>query len=57
MPLDFYSWHMYKTDAHAVGKIARDVRGLLDANGFERTESILGEWNYVRTFKAGGEWE
>ena len=57
VPLDFYSWHAYKTDAHVVGKIARDVRALLDTNGFERTESILGEWNYVRTFKAGGEWE
>ncbi len=46
-PLDFFSWHCY---AHSVEKMldkAERVRALLDKYGFEKTESILNEWNYV----------
>ena len=46
-PLDFFSWHVY---AHTIEKMkgrADKVRELLDKYGFEKTESILNEWNYV----------
>ena len=46
-PLDFFSWHCY---AHTVEKMlenGREVRELLDKYGYEKTESILNEWNYV----------
>jgi hypothetical protein len=46
-PLDFFSWHVY---AHTIEKIATradKVRKLLDKYGFDKTESILNEWNYV----------
>ena len=46
-PLDFFSWHCY---SHSIEKMldrTRAVRALLDKYGFEDTESILNEWNYV----------
>ena len=54
LPLDFYSWHCYYSDAAAPAVDARRVRALLDANGFTKTESHLNEWNYVRGW--GDEW-
>lgn len=56
LPLDFYSWHIY---AHEVGQITADIRrhrALLDEYGFTETESILDEWNYVRSF-GGALWK
>lgn len=55
LPFDFYSWHRY---ARNVGDIVGDIRlhrALLDEYGFTNTESILDEWNYVRSF-CGEEW-
>lgn len=46
-PLDFYSWHMYCANPCEILKMESDVRELLDSYGFEKTESILNEWNYV----------
>ena len=54
-PLDFFSWHRYKPDPSPVMEFARKVRRYLDENGFEKTESILDEWNYVRSF-SGDDW-
>ena len=48
LPLDFYSWHCYATQATQVSDAARAARDLLDKNGFTKTESHLNEWNYVR---------
>ena len=45
---DFFSWHIY---AHRVEDIRERItimREFLDNYGFESTESILNEWNYVR---------
>ena len=55
VPLDFYSWHVYGTDVHDIGRRIREVRSWLDEQGFTATESILDEWNYVLKWK-GGEW-
>ncbi len=49
VPLDFYSWHWYATDSDDpldFVRIARSVRARLDRFGFERTSSVLDEWNY-----------
>ena len=54
-PLDFFSWHRYKPDPAPVLEFAHKVRELLDENGFENTENILSEWNYVRSF-SGEDW-
>ena len=55
VPLDFYSWHFYGSDVHDVGRRAREVRTWLDDHGFEATESVLDEWNYVLKW-TGGAW-
>lgn len=54
-PLDFFSWHVYKNDPKKVTEKANAVRELLDRYGFEKTESILNEWNYVRGWN-GDDW-
>lgn len=48
VPLDFYSWHTYTTDPHNILNLEKETRQMLDKYGFESTESILNEWNYVR---------
>ena len=52
-PLDFFSWHVYAYTAEKVTDRAKKVRALLDKYGFESTESILNEWNYVRGWENG----
>ena len=47
LPLDFFSWHIYTDSVSAIAERALWARGLLDANGFSRTESHLNEWNYL----------
>ena len=48
VPLDFFSWHIYCTEpAHMVAKAER-IKALLNKYGYEKAESILNEWNYVR---------
>ena len=46
-PLDFFSWHCYHNHVDHVLNFARTVRALLDQYGYQNTESILNEWNYV----------
>lgn len=46
-PLDFFSWHVYAHDIEKITTRAMRVRELLDKYGFEKSESILNEWNYV----------
>jgi xylan 1,4-beta-xylosidase len=47
LPLDFLSWHCYTNDPTEPATRARAIRKLLDAHGFEKTESHLNEWNYL----------
>jgi len=44
VPLDFFSWHSYSNVESNV-KYAEYCRTKLDEYGFEKTESILNEWN------------
>ena len=48
VPLDFFSWHGYRTDPKKYGESARQVKAMLTENGFANAELILNEWNYVR---------
>ena len=49
-PLDFFSWHTYTNNPDIYAEKAALVRRLLDENGYENTESILDEWNYVESW-------
>lgn len=46
-PLDFFSWHRYAHKVESILDKSKNVRALLDKYGFDKTESILNEWNYV----------
>ncbi len=54
LPLDFFSWHNYYSDARSPAAAARNVRKRLDKYGFTKTENHLNEWNYVKGW--GDEW-
>lgn len=54
-PLDFFSWHRYASNPRKIEGLIRKYRALLDEKGFEKSESILNEWNYVRGWH-GDEW-
>lgn len=49
-PLDFFSWHVYHRKPWRVAEYASDVRKILDDRGFVNAESVLDEWNYVRSW-------
>jgi xylan 1,4-beta-xylosidase len=51
-PLDFFSWHTYTDDPDVLSRKARAVRALLDAEGFNKAENHLNEWNYL----PGNDW-
>lgn len=53
VPLDFYSWHTYadgSADPYDAVRIGKEIRSLLDAEGFPKAESILSEWNLSADF-------
>ncbi|MBQ7689544.1 MAG: hypothetical protein IJT27_10055 [Clostridia bacterium] len=47
VPLDFFSWHAYTVSPEDTLRGAKELRQKLDALGYEKTESICNEWNYV----------
>lgn len=52
-PLDFFSWHTYTNgsqDPYEAVRNSRKIRSILDARGFDQTESILSEWNLSADF-------
>ncbi len=54
-PLDFFSWHIYCTDPKYIIEKAVRMKEMLLKYNFQNTESILNEWNYVKSFQ-GDEW-
>lgn len=49
--IDFFSWHDYNRRPDlAISMKAYRFRELLDKHGYEKTESILNEWNYVKNW-------
>ena len=53
VPLDFFSWHTYRSETFEYVKRILRVREQLDAFGYTETESILNEWNYIINWKEG----
>ena len=51
VPLDFYSWHLYRPETSEYAKRIIRARELLDSYGFTKAESILNEWNFMRNWK------
>ena len=49
-PLDFFSWHCYGFEVEKMYKRSEYVRDLLDKFGYTQTESILNEWNYIKSW-------
>ncbi len=47
VPLDFFSWHGYNVRVESFMESAVRARAYLDKYGFNKTESILNEWNYL----------
>ena len=47
VPLDFFSWHIYPP-LPSIRNKGFEYRRILDSFGYEKTEIILNEWNYVR---------
>ena len=45
-PLDFFSWHIYGDNVEELIAHAKYAREVLDANGYQNTETFLDEWNY-----------
>ena len=49
-PLDFFSWHCYYSSTDEFVRRGNAIRELLDRYGFTDTESIMDEWNYIRSW-------
>ena len=50
VPLDFFAWHIYENDPTVYADYSRQVRTLLDKYGYSNAESILNEWNYIKSW-------
>lgn len=48
VPIDFFSWHIYCAEPREMVARANVMKKLLTENGYEKAESILNEWNYVK---------
>ena len=48
VPIDFFSWHVYLYDVNKLVTRANKMKALLIKYGYEKAESILNEWNYVK---------
>lgn len=51
VPIDFFSWHIYCVEPKQLVEKAERIKEMLIANGYEKAESILNEWNYVSGWK------
>lgn len=52
--IDFFSWHIYCTEPQKMIERSEYIKNLLIENGYEKSESILNEWNYVESWGKGG---
>lgn len=49
--IDFFSWHIYAQKPEQVIERGEEIKKLLIKNGYDKTESILNEWNYVKDWE------
>ncbi len=47
VPLDFFSWHIYPREIPWIVECAEYARKILDEYGYDKTENILNEYNYL----------
>ena len=52
VPIDFFSWHIYRPEVKPIIDKSERIKKLLIDNGYENAESILNEWNYVKSWDA-----
>ena len=50
VPLDFFAWHIYEYDPTVFTDFSYQVRALLDKYGYDKAESFLNEWNYIKSW-------
>ena len=50
IPLDFFSWHCYGYLPEKMYQRSIFIRNILDEYGYNETESILNEWNYIKSW-------
>lgn len=51
VPLDFFSWHCYGFTPEKIFGRSEWLRNKLNKYGYTHTESILNEWNYVKSWE------
>ena len=49
-PMDFFSWHCYAREPFEMVDRAKRYREMMDKYGYDAAESILNEWNYVKSW-------
>lgn len=49
----FFSWHAYRVEPAKIKDKAIIIKNILIENGYDKTESILNEWNYVNDWGTG----
>ena len=49
-PLDFFSWHAYAAEPETITAHAEYIESMLARHGFSGVESILDEWNYIKSW-------
>ncbi|MBQ2889525.1 MAG: hypothetical protein IJE41_03630 [Clostridia bacterium] len=52
VPIDFFSWHVYRAEVSLIIEKSERIKKLLVDSGYKNAESILNEWNYVRSWDA-----
>lgn len=55
LTLDFFSYHYYLKTPQVFAQSAEKMRRVLDSKGFNNTEIIVNEWNYVKGW-LGDDW-
>ncbi|MDF2684887.1 MAG: hypothetical protein K0S55_68 [Clostridia bacterium] len=46
-PLDFFSWHLYTDNIEEMAIHGEYAEVMLKKYGFDKTENIINEWNYI----------
>lgn len=55
VPFDFYSFHRYDVSPYGIYEAAIEASEHLKELGYEKTETVLNEWNYVKGW-LGKDW-
>ena len=49
-PMDFFSWHAYSASPEVMVAHAEHIESLFKKHGLKDVESILDEWNYIKSW-------